>query len=133
VLDHCGKQLEPRISVSYVSKDELGRSEAEWLKERGEKGFAFLTADTRMVADHDIAALAIKHGIKVFILAKEASQQRRWHLLKWFAIHMPKIAYAATRCTPGSTFLVNYKGAMTIVLPTEPPKFDQNAKPEPAT
>ncbi len=119
-MNHCGKQLVPKIAVFALSKEELGTCETQWIPHRTANGFLIISNDRQMINAHDIAALAQRCGATIFLLRRDVSQQRRWQLLKWFANNMPQLALNAQAIEPGTTWLVSRKCEIVRVEPSQP-------------
>jgi len=117
-LHHCELKHIPPFHVGSLSKSERGRCETEWMPSRIARGFISISSDTKMISDHDIAAVVQKHGGILFLLRRDASQQRRWELLRWFVRYLPLIATASRNSRPGSTWLVSKDGSMVPVEPS---------------
>jgi hypothetical protein len=107
--------------VHLQDRFEPSTPDTEWIPRIREEGFVIVSGDPRITRNPANREAWLESGLTAFFLADGWAQRRFWvqasELVRWF----PVMVETARRCTPGSGFLLPFKGtAPTKIYPPDP-------------
>ena len=87
-------------------------SDAQWIKEIGEKGWSFITVDKHIsTRPHEVAALRDAQ-VTAFFLGRFWAKTKAWDQAVWLIRHWPKFKNVVETLARGTCFTVQQNGRM---------------------